>query len=127
MRYDDPVPAHVILDLLARSDALAVAASQAIVAGDDALLSALLDDRDAVIGAVISAWHCTANTSPSVGQMALLSQATGASVAAGLATHAAAVRARDQIVAELSALEARQQASQEYRTDTPHGSLDVVL
>jgi hypothetical protein len=129
MRYfDAPVPSQVVLDLLARADLLAAAASEAIVAGDDDRLAALLDDREVVIGAVIGVWKDTAAHHHTPAQIERMTRATRATLATAQQTQATAGIARDQVVSELSALDARQQASQEYLSrTTPHGSIDVVL
>jgi hypothetical protein len=126
MRYDVPSPADLVLDLLARADALAVAASAAIVAGDDARLSALLDDREGVIDAVVRVWHRAVGHPATADELGRVSRAATATLAAGLETRAAAQVARDSVVLELAALDARQQASQEYHTGAPQHSIDVV-
>jgi 23S rRNA G2069 N7-methylase RlmK/C1962 C5-methylase RlmI len=125
--FDAPVPSQVVLDLLARADLLAAAASEAIVAGDDDRLAALLDDRDVVIGAVVDVWKDAAVHQHTPAQIERMTQATRATLAAAGRTHATAVIARDQVVGELSALDARQHASQEYGAVTSHRSIDVVL
>ncbi|MBC7840769.1 MAG: hypothetical protein H7099_00555 [Gemmatimonadaceae bacterium] len=128
MRYvDAPVPSQVVLDLLARADLLAAAASEAILAGDDDRLAALLDDRGVVIDAVVSVWKDAATHRHTADQIAQMTRATGATLAAASQAHATAVVARDQVVCQLSALDARQQASQDYQSGTPHRSIDVVL
>jgi tyrosyl-tRNA synthetase len=126
MRYDAPTPDALVLELLARADQLAMATSDAILSGDDAAMIALLDDREAVVAAVVGA--CAEMTVPLTGrQLAALSQASLATHATGHATCAAAERARDQVVAELAALDARQQAADDYQTGVSHGSINVVL
>lgn len=126
--FDAPVPSQVVLDLLARADLLAAAASEAIVAGDDDRLAALLDDREVVIGAVIGVWKNAAAHRHTADQIERMTRATRATLAVARQTHATAVVARDRVVSELSALDARQHASQEYQSrTTPHGSIDVVL
>lgn len=125
--FDAPVPSQVVIDLLARADLLAAAASEAIVAGDDDRLAAVLDDREIVIDAVVSVWKDAATHRHTADQIARMTRATRATLAAAQQTHATAVVARDQVVGELSALDARQQASQDYQSGTPHRSIDVVL
>ncbi len=127
MRYDAPVRVDVVLDLLARADTLAVAASEAIVAGDDTRLAALLDDREVVIGAVVSALRETATQPVSADQLDRVSQAARSTLAVGLQTRATAQIARDEVVLALSVLDARQQASQEYRPSAPERAVDVRL
>jgi hypothetical protein len=127
VRYDAPAPAEIVLDLLSRADQLAVALSDAILGGDDARMAALLDDREAVVAAVIRACADTVATRPTAGQLSQLAHAGHETVAAGHVAQAAATRTRDLIVAELAALDARQQASDDYQADMPHGSIDVVL
>ena len=126
MRPDAPVPTQVVLDLLSRADALAAAATAAIAGGDAAQLSALLDEREAVIDAVRRTW-LAAGHQPTAEQVARVSLATRTSLAIGQAARNTAVVARDEVVAALAALDARQLASHEYHTGTPHGTIDVVL
>ena len=126
MRPDAPIAAQIVLDLLARADVLAVEATAAIESGDEAQLAAVLDDRDAVISAIQRTWRDAAHTAfPE--QHARVTQATRASLALGLAARNTARVARDEVVAALSALDARQLASHEYHPGTPHGTIDVVL
>ncbi len=126
MRPDFPVPTQVVLDLLSRADALAAAASGAIEAGDDGQLSALLDERETVIDAVRRAWLADGHL-PTAEQIARVAAATRTSLALGQAARDTALVARDEVVAALAALDARQLASHEYHTGTPHGTIDVVL
>lgn len=127
MRYDAPVRVDVVLDLLARADTLAVAASAAIVAGDDTRLAALLDDREVVIGAVIRVLHETAMQPVTADQREQVSRAARSTLEVGLQTRATAQIARDEVVMALSVLDARQQASQEYRPSAPERAVDVRL
>ena len=116
----------MVLDLLARADALAAVAKAAIEAGDDAQLADVLDAREAVIDAIVRTWHGAAHqTSPQ--HLAMVTQATLASMALGVAARDTAIIARDEVVAALAALDARQLASHEYRSGTPHVTIDVVL
>lgn len=126
MRPDAPGAAQIVLDLLARADVLAVEATAAIESGDEAQLAAVLDDRDAVISAIQRTWRDAAHTTLPE-QHARVTQATRASLALGLAARNTAQVARDQVVAALSALDARLLASHEYHLGTPHGTIDVVL
>ena len=126
MRPDAPNATQIVLDLLARADVLAALATAAIESGDEAQLAAVLDDRDAVISGIQRTWRESSLTATSE-QLAHVAQATRASFALGLAARNTAQVARDQVVAALAALDARQVASHEYRTGTPHGTIDVVL
>jgi hypothetical protein len=126
MQPDAPVPAQVVLDLLSRADALAAAATDAIEAADDDQLSALLDEREVVIDAIRRTWRA-AGHQPTAEQIARVGQATRASVAHGQAARRTAIIARDEVVAALAALDARQLAAHEYDSGTQHGTIDVVL
>ena len=126
MRPDAPTAAQTVLDLLARADVLAVEATVAIELGDEAQLAAVLDDRDAVISAIQRTCRDAAHTA-SPEQHARVTRATRASVALGLAARNTAQVARDQVVAALSVLDARQLASHEYHPGTSHSTIDVVL
>jgi hypothetical protein len=127
MRPDAPTPALAVLDLLARADALAVVATMAIQAGDDAQLAAALEERSAVIDAAIAAWRVAEAAGPARELRDRVAGAARSTVASGLQARATAVIARDEVVAALSALDARQQASQEYQTGSQHGTINVVL
>jgi hypothetical protein len=128
MRPETGGPALVVLDLLTRADALAEAAAAAIESGDHDRLIAVLDDRHEVIAGAIAVWKETPVALRSPELVAQVARAAQASVARGQAAHGVALRAREQVVAELSAFDARQNASQEYQThDGPRGSINVVL
>jgi phosphopantetheine adenylyltransferase len=118
----------VVLDLLTRADALAEAAAVAIESGDHDRLIAVLDDRHEVIAGAITVWQETPAALRSPELAAQVAKAAQASVVSGQAACGAALRAREQVVAELSAFDARQTASQEYQThDAPRASINVVL
>jgi hypothetical protein len=127
MRPDAAAPSAVVLELLTRAEALARAAAESMDAGDDSLLSILLDERDAVIEAIGSAWEEARPetlTPELLGQVALAMRSTQAAAAQA---SAAALRIRAQVVAELSAFDARQQASQEYQSGLERATINVVL
>ena len=119
-------PAHVVLDLLQRADALANAATAAIESGDDAHLGAVLDERAAVIDAILRTWR-EATHQPAPEQLARVTQATRTSLALGIAARNTAMVARDQVVAALAALDARQLASHEYQPGAALSTIDLVL
>jgi hypothetical protein len=127
MRHDAPTPALAVLDLLSRADALAVVATMAIQAGDEAQLATALDERSAVIDAAIAAWRAVEASGPSADLRDRVAGAARSTMASGQQARATAVIARDEVVAALSALEARQQASQEYQNGAQHGTINVVL
>lgn len=127
MRHDAAAPALVVIDLLKRADTLAEAASAAIAAGDHGLLTAVLDDRQVVITAAIDTLKLVHASGPSAAVTSQLATAARGSIAAGQQARATAQVAREQVLAELSALDARQQASQEYQSDAPRSSINVVL
>lgn len=129
MRPDAASPALVVLQLLARADELAAAAAVAIRAGNDPALFAILDDRSSAIDAAIRTWRTVSPADRSPALVAKVEAAARSAVHAGLETREMAVRARDQAVSELSALEARQHASNEYEqhADGSRGSINVVL
>ena len=126
MRPETISPAHVVLDLLQRADALATAATAAIESDDDAQLGAVLDEREAVIDAILRTWREAAHQ-PTPEQLAQVTQATRTSLALGVAARNTAIVTRDQVVAALAALDARQLASQEYQPGSPQGTIDLVL
>jgi hypothetical protein len=127
MRPDAATPSAIVIDLLARSEALARAASVAMDDGDDVQLSSLLDERDAVIGAIGSAWRAARPESLTPELLGQVAQAMRSTQAAGVQARAAAMRIRAQVVAELSALDARQHASQEYQVGQERATINVVL
>jgi len=127
MRPEPADPELLVLDLLARADTLALEASIALEAGDDARLTDLLDDRGAAIDAANAAARAVSVAVLSAAVTTRLADAMRATIASGDVLRSRALRNRNEVVAELAALEARQLASQEYRPDTPHGSINVVL
>ena len=127
MRPTAADPGLVVLDLLARADELAATAAAAIDAGDDAALSAVLEDRAVTIDAAIAAWKTAAADRPSPELQARVARAARSAVTTGQLASDMAARARAQVVSELTSLDARQQASHEYQSDVPRGSFDVVL
>ncbi len=127
MRPDAAVPSAVVLELLARAEALAHAASDTIETGDETLLTTLLDERDAVISAIGAAWQDARPETLTPELLGRVAQAMRSTQAAGVQASAAATRIRAQVVAELSAFDARQLASQEYQTGQERVTIDVVL
>lgn len=129
MRPDPASPALAVLQLLCRADELATAAAVAIRAGNNAALFAILDERSDTIDAAIRTWRSVPVSDRSPELLARVESATRNAVHTGLEARELATRARDQAVSELSALEARQHASNEYelRADATHGSINVVL
>ena len=126
MRPETMSAAHVVLDLLQRADALATAATAAIESGDDAHLGAVLEERGAVIDAILRTWREAAHR-PTPEQLARVTQATRTSLALGVAVRNTAIVTRDQVAAALAALDARQLASHEYQPGSPQGTIDLVL
>lgn len=127
MRYDLSTAGLVVIDFLAKADSLAVTAVAAIRAGDDATLAAAVEERGAIIAAALSTWQDAAASSCAPSTIAQVRMAAQMTVATGRQAAVAATIERDKLGTELSALDARQQASQEYQPDTPRGSIDVVL
>jgi hypothetical protein len=126
----DPASAELsVLQLLARADELALAAGAAIRAGNDSILFDALDQRSATIEAAIQCWRAVPLSARSAQLQARVNVAAQSAFHAGLVTRDLAIQARDDAVAELSALEARQFASSEYeqRADAARGSINVVL
>jgi len=127
MRPEAAPPDQAALDLLAHADALALAATEAIAAGDDAALAALLEERGIVVTAAIDALRQVMSAPPRPELAARLAAAARGSIATGLDTRAIAERARAQAAAEMAVLDARSQAAQEYGQGTPPTTIDVVL
>lgn len=127
MRPDAATPSAVVIELLARAESLARAAATAIDGGDDALLAALLDERDVAIAAIRAAWQEARPATLPPAVLGRVSAAVAGTQAAGVQARAAALRTRAQVVAELSAFDARQQASQEYQSGEERVTIDVVL
>ena len=127
MRHDTVDQESLVLDLLARADALALEAAIAMEHGDDDRLTDLLDDRELAIDAANVAVRAAATGALTPAVTTRLADAMRTTIASGDMLHSRALRSRNEVVAELAALEARQQASQEYRLDTPHGTINVVL
>ena len=127
MRPEAAPPDQAALDLLAHADALALAATGAIDAGDDAALAALLEERGIVVAAAIDALRQMMFTPPHPELADRLADAARGSIATGLVTRAVAQRARAQVAAEMAVLDARSLAAQEYGQGTPPTTIDVVL
>lgn len=127
MRHDAAAPVLVVIDLLQRADTLAEAAAAAIAAGDHDLLTAVLDDRQEIITAAIETWKRVEATGASAAVTAQVAKAATSSVAAGNQARAVAQVARAEVLSALAALDARQQASQEYLSDAPRSLINVVL
>jgi len=127
MRPEAAPPDQAALDLLAHADALALAATEAIAAGDDAALAALLEERGIVVAAAIDALQQVLSAPPRPELADRLAAAARGSIATGLDTRAVAQRARAQVAAEMAVLDARTLAAQEYGQGTPPTTIDVVL
>ena len=127
MRPEAAPPDQAALDLLTHADALALAATAAIAAGDDAALAALLEERGLVVAAAIDALRQVLSAPPRPELADRLAAAARGSIATGLDTRAVAQRARAQVAAEMAVLDARTQAAQEYGQGTPPTTIDVVL
>jgi len=127
MRPEAAPPDQAALDLLAHADALALAATEAIAAGDDAALAALLEERGIVVAAAIDALQQVLSAPPRPELADRLAAAARGSIATGLDTRAVAQRARAQASAEMAVLDARTLAAQEYGQSTPPTTIDVVL
>ena len=127
MRHDPVDQELLVLDLLSRADALAFEAVIAVEHGDDDRLTDLLDDRELAIDAANVAVRAAATGAFTTAVITRLTDAMRTTIASGDMLHSRALRSRNEVMAELAALEARQQASQEYRLDTPHGTINVVL
>jgi len=127
MRPDVVDPELLILELLARADRLALQASLALEAGDDARLTDLLDDRGVAIDAASVAARAASSGVLTADVMTRLATAMRTTIASGDMLRSRTLRSRNEVVAELAALESRQLASQEYCPDSPHGSINVVL
>ncbi|HYW50328.1 MAG TPA: hypothetical protein VE861_06970, partial [Gemmatimonadaceae bacterium] len=102
-------------------------ANAAIGAGDDAALDAALEERGLVIAAAIAACQAAVADGASHGVREGLLAASQVAVTGGEIVRANAERVRGEVVSELAALDARQQASMEYQPVAPHGRIDVVL
>ncbi|MDZ7630640.1 MAG: hypothetical protein U5K74_04565 [Gemmatimonadaceae bacterium] len=127
MRHDAATPTQVVLDLLRRADELAAAAADAIDVGDHDRLAAVLDDRQEVIAGAIGVWQELSPGQRSPELVHRVARAAQSTVALGERARDVALQARAQVVAELSAFDARQTASQEYQSDAPRSSIDLVL
>jgi len=127
MQPDAATPFFAAIDLLARADELALAASAAIVAGDDESVLALLDTRGAVITAAIDACGELLRTAHTADELVHVTEAAEQTVAIGAQARAAAILARTQALEELASLDAGQQGAHEYQPLQQHGQIDVVL
>lgn len=127
MRPEAATPALAALDLLARANVLAAAANAAIVAEDAAALDALLEERGIVITAALAACEAAMTDHVTRAMRDELAAATRVTVAGNDVVRNTAERVRHEVVTELAALDARQQASQEYQPVALHGRIDVVL
>jgi hypothetical protein len=124
---DLPLPHDVMLELLRRADALAIAAQEAIANDDDEQLALLLTERAAVVEVAIATWRDVATARQPREVLARVQQATRVTLTLGQKSHDAAIRGRDVAAAEIAALEARQQASHDYlRTDPYLRTIDLV-
>ncbi len=127
MQYDVVGPDVAVLDLLARANDLAAAAVVAIERGDEAGLTDLLDQRGRIVDAAIAAWRQVATTAPGPDLVARVAAEVQVSVRLGHQAGLVATRVRDEVAAELSLLEARQVASQEYQQPSSRSAINVVL
>jgi hypothetical protein len=127
MRPEPAPPDEAALDLLAHADALARAAANAIAAGDDVALAALLEERGIVVAAAIAALTQLRGAPARPEVTARLAAAARGSVSSGLQAQAAAQRAREQAAADLALLDARHQAGFEYQIGPAQTTIDVVL
>ena len=129
MRYDPATAGLVVIDLLARADSLAATAVAAIRAGDDATLAAAVEERGEIIAAALTTWQDATDSghreSPST--LSQVRQSAQVTIATGRQAAVTATIERDKLGSALSALDARQQASQEYQPDAARNSIDVVL
>ncbi len=127
MRPEPAPPDQAALGLLAHADALALAATEAIAAGDDTALAALLEERGIVVAAAIAAVDAATAAGAGAALGARLTTALRATADGGQRTWVAAQRAREQVAGELAVLDARQHASQEYGKGVAPLTIDVVL
>ncbi len=130
MRYEAVGPDVAVLDLLARANDLAAAAVVAIEHGDDEALNDLLDQRGRVVDAAtaaMTAWSEKSAVAPTAEMVARVAAAAQVSVRIGHQAGTVAKRVRDEVVTELSLLEARQSASKEYQQGSVHSAINVVL
>ncbi len=127
MRYEVVEPDVAVLDLLARANDLAAAAVAAIERGDDTALTELLEQRGRVVDAAVAAWRETLALAPAAELVSRVAAAAQVSIRIGHQAGAVANRVKDEVVTELSLLEARQSASQEYQQSSVHTAINVVL
>ena len=127
MRPEPAPPDQAALDLLSHADALALAATEAIAAGDDVALAVLLEERGIVVAAAIDALKQVMQAPPRPELAAHLAAAARGSVASGLQARSAAERAREQVTTELAVLDARNQAALGYQQGAAPTQIDVVL
>jgi hypothetical protein len=127
MRPEAAPPDQAALDLLTHADALALAATEAIAAGDDAALAMLLEERGIVVEAAIDALRQVMAAPPRPELAARLAAAARGSIATGADARVVAERAREQLSAEMAVLDARTLAAQEYRQDAQAATINVVL
>lgn len=127
MRPEPAPPDQAAFHLLTHADALALAAADAIVAGDDVGLAALLEERGIVVSAAIDALQ-QVMLSPHRPELAeKLAAATRGSVTLGQQARDVAERAREQVATELAVLDARHLAGLEYQQTPGVTTIDVVL
>lgn len=127
MRPEPAPPDQAALGLLAHADALALAAAEAIAAGDDTALAALLEERGIVVAAAVAAIRAATEAGSDPALPARLISALRATADGGKRAWVTAQRAREQASGELAVLDARQQASQEYEKGTAPATINVVL
>ncbi len=127
MRPEPAPPDDAALDLLTQADALALAAAEAIVTGDDATLAALLEERGIVVAAAVAALKQVMAAPPRADLAVRLVVAARGSITTGHQAHDLAQRVRAQVASELAVLDARNQAGLEYQQGPAHATIDVVL
>lgn len=127
MRPEPAPPDEAALGLLAHADALALAATEAIAAGDDTALAVLLEERGIVVAAAVAAVRAATEAGSGPALTARLTSALRATADGGQRVWVTARRARELVSGELAVLDARQQASQEYEKGTAAATINVVL
>lgn len=127
MRPEPAPPDLAALDLLTHADALALAATKAIAAGDDAALAALLEERGIVVAAAIDALREVMAAPPRPELARRLADAARGSVTLGQEARLVAQRAREDAAAELAVLDARKHAGLEYQQAPGQATIDLVL
>jgi hypothetical protein len=123
MRPEPSSPADRVRDLLAHADALAGGIASAIADGEDAELTALLDQRATILDEISAALPAALASPSSVGLKDMLAE----SQEIGDRVLQLATLTRQQVQAELAQLDAQQHASNEYQSDRLTGSFSVIV